>query len=173
MNCEYEVIDWNCDFNPERTPFWAGIPFVGFQSKVLRRARRILGHRNIENALDGWLEAGYCAYKATVFCDRVFRLTREWARWPNYYFAPYDNARIILCNIPGLDAELSDVIIPLFRMYGVAIDWERQEGTQGRILNGICCGGGMRMGDLLSFLLGQCLTTRIPCPINNKIEFKN
>ena len=151
MNCESEVIDWHCEFSREKTPFSAGIPFIGFQCKVLRHARKILNYRNVENALDRWIGEGYDAYSVSIFCDRIFHLTVEWARWPNHYFFPDDNARVLLCNIPGLDVELSDVIIPLFKMYGV--DWGGKDDASWRILDKICCDVGIKMSALLSFFL--------------------
>ena len=143
-----QSIEWDEGFNPLKDPFLAGVPICGFQSVVIRKVRRVLRQRTIDDSLTRWIECGVDVYKAAVLCDRIYHLTASWANWPNQYYYPDDNARILLCYIPGLGVELNDVVRPLFKMYGVDLGGRRI--IENVDLHELCCNKGLKMRELLA-----------------------
>ena len=116
-----DIIVWPSDLDYDDAPFLAGIPFVGCQHGILKNAGKILSERTNESFICAWSLSGHKLCKVARFCHAIKAYTHDWTEWPNCYYLPNDNARILLGYIPGVAVDPEDVVIPLCRSYGVGL----------------------------------------------------
>ena len=97
-------------------PLWSPAP----NSLVVRKAKSILADRKFTECRQEWQQRGEDWKEIVVFLGVIRVLMRPFIRWPNEFFFPDDQARVVLgYEYVFDDTELCEVINPLCDIYGI------------------------------------------------------